>query len=124
MVKGAGQEHSPERPRLSIAHVEALTLAMPEPWRIAVSLAAWCQLRRGEVLGLERRDVDMVHGSIRVERTANDVKGGIRLGPPKTQAGIRTVSVPPNIVPALEHHLDGFVAPDPQAPLLVGPEGG
>lgn len=75
VVKGAGQERSTERPMLSIAEVDELAAAMPEPWRIAVDLAAWCHLRVGEVLGLERRDVDLLHGTIRVERTAYDVGG-------------------------------------------------
>ncbi len=62
-VKGAGQERSPERPMLSIAEVDALAAAMPEPWRIAVELAAWCHLRLGELLGLERRDIDILHAT-------------------------------------------------------------
>ena len=82
VVKGASQERSPERPMLSIAEVDALTAAMPEPWRIAVELAAWCHLRL-EVLGLERRDVDVLHRRIHVERTANDVGGRLELGPPR-----------------------------------------
>jgi integrase len=31
-------------------------------------LAAWCQLRRGEVLGLQRGDIDLVNGTVKVER--------------------------------------------------------
>lgn len=38
--------------------VEALYAAVPEQWAIMVPLAAWCQLRRGECLGLQRRDVE------------------------------------------------------------------
>ncbi len=76
MVKGAAQERSPERPMVSIAEVEALVTAMPEQWRIAVELAAWCHLHVGEVLGLERRDIDLLHGTVRVERTAYDVMDG------------------------------------------------
>jgi integrase len=86
VVKGAGQERSPERPMLSIAEVDALSAAMPEPWQIAVELAAWCHLRVGEALGLERGDVDLLHGTIRVERTAYDVRGRLYLGPPETEA--------------------------------------
>ena len=93
MVKGAGQERSPERPMVSIAEVEALAAAMPEPWRIAVELAAWCHLRLGEVLGLERRDIDLLHATVRVERTAHEVGGRLELGPPKTAAGLRIVSI-------------------------------
>ncbi len=123
VVRGAGQEHSPERPMLTVAQVAALAEGMPEEWRIAIDLAAWCQLRVGEILGLERRDVDLLHTTISVERTVTHVRGGMQLGPPKTQAGIRTVAVPPNALPALESHLDARVAPEPNAPLLTGPEG-
>jgi integrase len=124
VVKGAGQERSAERPMLGIAEVDALACAMPEPWRIAVELAAWCHLRVGEVLGLERRDVDLLHARIKVERTAHEVGGHLELGTPKTAAGLRSVSVPPHVLPVLEHHLDAFVRPEPTSPLLVGERGG
>lgn len=120
MVKGAAQERSPERPMVSIAEVDALVTAMPERWRIAVELAAWCHLRVGEVLGLERRDIDLLHGAVRVERTAYDVNGRLYLGPPKTAAGKRVVSVPPHILPVLERHLEAHVSADPGTPLLTG----
>lgn len=123
-VKGAGQERSPERPMLSIAEVDALVAAMPEPWRIAVELAAWCHLRVGEVLGLERRDVNVLHATVTVERTAHEVGGRLELGPPKTAAGVRTVSVPPHVLPEFERHLLVFVGPEPSAPLLTGQKGG
>lgn len=123
MVRGGGQEHSPERPMLSVAEVRALTEAMPPDLRIAVSLAAWCQLRRGELLGLERRDIDPLHGTIRIERTANHVPGGLRLGPPKTAAGVRTVSIPPHLLADIEAHLSVCVAADPDSPILAGPAG-
>lgn len=79
VVKGASQERSPERPMLSIAEVDAIVEAIPEPWRIAVELAAWCHLRLGEVLGLERRDVDLLRRRIHIERTSDEV-GGIYCG--------------------------------------------
>jgi len=43
-IRGAAVEKAPERPVASIAEVDALATAMPEPLRIAVYLAAWCQL--------------------------------------------------------------------------------
>jgi integrase len=97
---------------------------MPEPWRIAVELAAWCHLRLGEVLGLERRDIDLLHASVRVERTAHEVGGHLELGPPKTAAGLRIVSIPPHVLPAMERHLRAFVGPEPSSPLLAGQKGG
>ncbi len=67
-VKGAGTVRSPERPVASIAEVTGLVEATPERYRAALLLAAWCQLRRGEVLALQRRHVDLVHGTVRVEQ--------------------------------------------------------
>ena len=124
MIKGAAQERSPERPMVSIAETDALAAAMPEQWRIAVELAAWCHLSVGEILGLERRDIDLLHRTVRIDRTAFDVGGRLHLGPPKTEAGKRTVSVPPHVCVNLERHLDTYVSSEPDAPLLTGLKGG
>jgi integrase len=124
VVKGASQERSPERPMLSIAEVDALAAAIPEPWRTAVELAAWCHLRLGEVLGLERRDIDILHHRIHIERTSYEVGGKLQIGPPKTEAGRRTVSIPPHLISSLEGHLRVFVGPRASSPLLTGPKGG
>ncbi|MGH9068616.1 MAG: site-specific integrase, partial [Acidimicrobiales bacterium] len=124
-VKGAGQVRSPERPTASVAEVTAAVEAAPECYRLALSLAAWCQLRRGEVLGLQRRDVDLLHGTIRIERAWSVPMGGpASLGPPKTQAGVRTLAVPANVIPALADHLARFVGPEPDAWLFPGEAGG
>lgn len=50
-VKGAGQKAFAERPVASIAEVQALADGMPGHLRIAVPLAAWCQLRRASSWG-------------------------------------------------------------------------
>jgi integrase len=123
VVTGAGQESSPERPMVSIPEVDALAKAMPDPLRIAVLLAAWCQLRAAEIRGLERRDFDLLHGTVRIERTANYSPGGIEIGPPKTGAGVRTLAIPPHLLPAITHHLDAHVGAAPDAPLLAGTKG-
>jgi integrase len=47
-----------------IALVEAIT----PRYRAAVLLAASCGLRRGEVVGLFREDVDVEHGTVTVRR--------------------------------------------------------
>lgn len=92
-VKGAGQVRSAERPVASVAEVTAAVQAVPDRVRLAVLPPAWCQLRRGEVLGLQRRDVDLLHGTIRVERAWTRPMGGqMTLGDPKTTAGTRTLA--------------------------------
>ena len=109
-VKGAGQVRSAERPVASVRDVAHAVEATPERYRLALLLCAWCQLRRGEVLGLQRRDVDLSQGTIRVERAWTAPMGERPvLGPPKTDAGLRTLTIPPNVLPAVRDHLARFV---------------
>jgi integrase len=42
---------------------------MPEHLRLIVDLATWCQLRRAELLGLRRKDVDLDRASIQIEQS-------------------------------------------------------
>jgi len=120
-VKGASREAAPERPVASIAEVRALADAMPERLRIAVLLAAWCQLRRGELLGLRRKDVDQLHGTITVAVTRTKTMAGRMVDKaPKTHAGRRTVAVPGNVLPPLVEHLQRFVGAEPDALVLDG----
>jgi integrase len=73
-------------------------------------------LRRGEVLGLQRRHVDPLHGRLSIEQARivpMDSKPIV--GPPKTKAGARSLTVPSNVLPALMDHLERFVAPEADA---------
>jgi len=59
-VRGGGAEHAAERPVATVAQVGALADAMPDRLRAAVLLAAWCGLRRGEILALRRRELGVL----------------------------------------------------------------
>jgi integrase len=121
-VKGAATETAPERPVASIAEVQALADAMPDEQRVAVLLAAWCQLRHGEVLGLRRGDIDLLHGTLTVASTKVTTMGGtVVTKSPKTATGRRNVAIPPNVVDDLELHLARYVDAGPAA--LVLPRG-
>jgi len=123
-VRGASVEKAPERPVASIAEVAALAEAMPEHLRLVVLLAAWCQLRRGELLGLRRRDLDLLHGTLTVEVTRTPtMRGEMIEKAPKTDAGARTIAMPSNILPAVVDHLARFTAPGADARVLVGMRG-
>jgi len=124
VVSGAATERAPERPTASVAEVAALADNMPDRMRLAVLLAAWCQLRRAEIVGLERQDLDLLHGRLQVRRVANRVKGALVIGPPKTEAGIRTIAIPPHLLPEVRRHLDTYVAEEPTAPVFTGTKGG
>lgn len=94
-IVGAGNYCSPERPMLTVAQVEALTAAMTEALRAAVVLASWGGLRRGEILGLQRRDITEVGGGVSVQRTLHELHTGeVAYGPPKSGAGARFVHLP------------------------------
>jgi integrase len=122
-VKGAGQVHSPERPTGTVAELAAAVQSVPDRYQLALLLTAWCQLRRGEVLGLQRRDVDLLHSSIRVERSwAVTTEGMQVLGDPKTEKGTRVLAVPSHVTPLLADHLDRLIDPSPAAWLFPGRE--
>ena len=109
-VRGAAVERAPERPIATIAEVDALAGAMPPELRITVMLAAWCQLRRGEVRGLRRRDIDLEAGTLQVTITKTTAMSGQSIiKEPKTRAGRRTVAIPPHMLNQLRHHLDSYV---------------
>lgn len=108
----------------SPAEVRAFTAAMPPHLQIAVPLAAWCALRIGELLGLQRRDLEHLDDPgkavLHVRRQWN-VKANA-LTPPKADS-VRTVAVPEALLPALREHLETYTPPGRTAPLLVGLRG-
>jgi integrase len=121
-VRGAATEHAPERPIASMAEVDALAAAMPAGLRVAVLLAAWCQLRRGEVRGLRRSDVDIEEGTLTVSVTrTTSMSGRTIVKEPKTRAGRRTVAVPPHILGQLMVHLEAHVEEAPDSLLVPVP---
>jgi integrase len=109
-IRGAAVEKAPERPIATIAEVDALTDSMPPELQMAVVLAAWCQLRRGEVRGLRRCDVDLKDGTLQVRLTRTTAMSGQSIiKEPKTRAGRRTVAIPPHVVEMLSKHMDLYV---------------
>ncbi|MDO4613087.1 MAG: site-specific integrase [Actinomycetaceae bacterium] len=94
------------------SQVDEIAAGMPEPLRVCVILAAWCGLRYGEIAGLQRRDIDFEAGVIRVRRAVKrDPRGGLVLGPPKSERSRRDVPIPGRIVPVLRAHLEEHTGP-------------
>jgi integrase len=69
-----------------------------------VSLALLTGMRRGELLGLQWGDVDLDGATLRVERAVEETKAGLRLKPPKTKRGRRSISLPAEAVTMLRAH--------------------
>jgi integrase len=61
-------------------------------------------LRRGELLALRWRDVDLDGCSLRVERSLEQTKAGLRFKEPKTKHGRRQVALPASVTAALRSH--------------------
>src|SRR5699024_1837511 len=97
--------------------VVQLAEAMPERLRIAVPLAAWCALRQGELLGLQRRDLDLKAALLHVRRQWHSKSQPPAYAPPKTGSA-RSVSVPGALIEPLRQHLDGHVLTGAESPLF------
>ena len=113
-IPGAGSDRAKERPVATPAQVVALIEAITPRYRAAVLLAAWCGLRRGEVLGLLPGDVDLAGKTVTVRRNRVELLSTPQVfdAPPKTDAGKRTVNVPPHVLPVLEAHMRAWAGSD------------
>lgn len=124
-IPGAGQESSPERPIATVPQVLALAEAVGKRWRALVLLASFCGLRFGELAALTRPDLDLGDAAVTVRASASDLPGGIRyVGPPKSEAGRRVVTIPDAILPAVREHLERFAQQGEEGLVFVGPRGG
>jgi integrase len=127
-VKGALDDIPLREPQTaSVGQVDALAAAMPAHLAMAVHLAAWCGLRAGEVLGLQRGDVTadsavpasgapVVRLALRRHLVHGRGTGGMKIVPgAKSDKRAATVVVPPHLVPPLHAHLDAHAGPSPTA---------
>ena len=61
-------------------------------------------LRRGEVLGLQWKDIDFERGTLSVTKQVRYVKGELKIAPPKTKASNRSIILPPPILEMLAEY--------------------
>ncbi|MFN2506432.1 MAG: tyrosine-type recombinase/integrase [Acidimicrobiales bacterium] len=125
MLANAGREHPAERPVVTVAQVFELAGAVDRHFRLLVLMAAFTGLRRSELFGLARRHLDLLHGTISVVQQRQRMPdGSIAINPPKTQAGIRTIAIPPPLIPEIQAHLSEFAAPGVDGLVFLGVKGG
>jgi integrase len=123
-IPGADQEHPAERPVLTVRQVMTLADKVPERYRALVLLATFGCLRWGEVAALQRCDIDLDAGTVRVRQAFTEQRGkGMVIGPPKSKAGLRTVSLPASIVAEVRVHMDTHVKEWPDS-FVFTTEGG
>ena len=123
---------------LAPGEVATLAGAIDERYRAFVLVGAYCGLRLGEMAGLRRHRVDLLHRHVQVvEQLGRDEAGRWALQPLKTRASLRSVALPAVVVDELDEHLrhwagtgrEGFVftAPDGEdtsIPTTSAPESG
>ncbi len=84
--------------RAFLAHVEGERLYAL--WR----LAATTGMRRGELLGVTWRALDLDGGRLQIDQQLIPVPGGCEFGPPKSKRSERTIALDPETVDALRAH--------------------
>jgi integrase len=110
-IKNAGVEKPDERPTVEPTDIAELVEAIHPQLKLFVLLAAYGQLRGGELLGLKTTDVNLSDRSIRVSRQVLELRGKQDVGPPKTAAGVRTVKLHDALMADLLAHIDRFALP-------------
>lgn len=94
-------EARPERRRayetIRLEEVGVLLGHIPEAWRGVVAIAIFCALRKGEIFGLRKADVDLGRGELRIARSydRDTTKGGREV----------ILPIPAPLLPYLEHAL-------------------
>lgn len=68
--------------------------------RVMFNLLAYCGMRRGELMGLEFKDIDFENNTLEIVRTSNYQNGdtGIYTSTPKTKSSIRELYLQPDLV--------------------------
>ena len=95
---------SPRQPRgdipfLTPSQLRELVAATPADFRLITALAAFCGLRRGEVLSLRFDHVNTVERTLLIEHS----KRGDAIHEPKSRASIATIPYPAFLAPMIEH---------------------
>lgn len=124
-VKGADRYDVPERPVLAVSEVYAVADAIAPRYRLLVLLAAFTGLRFGELASLRRRDVDTENAALMVRRSQAEMQTGALFDKaPKSDAGVRPVAFPTELLADVNQHLAGFAGPGRDGHVFLGPQGG
>jgi integrase len=123
-IRGAGTEHAPERPVLTVEQVFALVGLVPDRYAALILVTTFASLRWGEVTALRRCDVDVETGVVRVRAALVERSTGefIRCLP-KSRAGIRSVTLPRLVRSCLARHMDRYTREDPESLIFTGVKG-
>jgi len=121
-VPGAGASKRKSTTEIpTAAQVAALADAMPsQKYRLMVLMAAWCGLRFGELTELRGRDIK--DGTVKVSRAVSRVGGQYIVGDTKSEAGMRTLTIPSFIQDELDVYLADVAAGELVFPSAINHE--
>jgi len=114
------------------AELDTMVDTITPRFRALVLLAAWGGLRYGEATELRRRDLTITRDDageitlirVRVERAVTHTTAtGFHVGPPKSEAGIRTIALPPHIRSEIIAHLNEHTGRFPDSLLFPAADG-
>lgn len=115
----------PSRPSRSLTSREVIALSktVPPRYEALVLVLAFGGLRFGEATALRRADVSVNGHRVSVERSVRFIAGTWHVGPPKSEAGRRTVALPEFVAKVLMEHIESHV-PDSVDALVFGTRSG
>lgn len=111
--------------------LQAIIDAISPQFKAAVVIAAWSGVRFGELTELRRKDVEVVRVdgkveviAVNVSRAVTNVTGqGFVVGSTKSEAGVRTIVLPPHVNDLVLEHLQTHVGRFPDSLLFPGGDG-
>jgi integrase len=115
-IVGRNVAHAVPPPKAEAAEIAILSAAEigsvltnldGHPLNPIAAFALSTGMRRGEICALAWGAVDLNAATVRVERSMEETANGLRLKPPKTRHGRRTISLPATVVETLRTHRRG-----------------
>lgn len=112
------------------AELQTILDTISPQYRAAVVIAAWGGLRYGELTELRRKDVEVMTDAdetviaVKVSRAVTKITGtGFVIGRTKSEAGVRTVVLPPHVNGIVEKHLRDYCSRFPESLLFPAADG-
>ncbi|MDR2538770.1 MAG: site-specific integrase [Bifidobacteriaceae bacterium] len=109
---------------LSETEVLALIEATPPKYRLITVLGAYCGLRIGEALALQRKDIDLEERTVNINKQVQYSAGVAHITEPKTPNSNRLVPIPLEAMPHFITHLEDFTGRFPASYLFARPTDG
>lgn len=106
---------------LTAEEIERLAEVIDERYKVAVLVMGYMGLRRGEIAGLQRSDVDLKAKTLSVNHSLAEVNGYLELKAPKTGSSRRKLEIPGFLVNDLRKHLLKYAD---KGYVFTSPEGG